>query len=353
MGGRYVLHKTLIAFTMFSIMAIGLSIVYAEEFTVDVPFDFGDNGCTLYEDGELKRYECYMQESKFTNPDHLSTETENGCEEGYVRDIVTEECKLPEVLEEEAIQRCYDDPTCPVGIWHDPVTDKIVNNQEKIIDDETSTAQKIENSFIKSLKDMCSYDINLYQDGSEFEIALEKFVDPETGEIRTQFKKMFMNESIDLQNYPELKRLVLAVEACIGQQKLKVQEAIAFRATPDYVGVQQPYHAQVASGIPPFSQARVNAESNENHTNLSWKNIVCNSTGQYDHRYKQIIGCNDSEYFSIRDAPQMEDAFNAEIQAKIRQYNQDGGREMAKEIHKQKIAEQLLSLQKQLRSFDK
>ena len=51
------------------------------------------------------------------NFNNIKVGTWNGCEEGYERDFDTSECKLPEVIAEEALEACKVDPTCPVGIF--------------------------------------------------------------------------------------------------------------------------------------------------------------------------------------------------------------------------------------------
>ena len=342
-------NKIILTILIASIMTFAVSsIANAEPFEVEVPFDYEKSGCT-YTLNVTERYDCYMESTEpFTNPNHLSTSTDDGCEEGYDRDLDTHECKLDAVIEEEAWQACYDDPTCPVGIWNDPVTKKIVNNEDIITADEMTASEKVTKDYTNALKDLCAYDIALYQDGTEFEVAFDEYLDHETGELRTKFKKFFDMKSIDLGTLdPDTRRLMLAVEACIGESELKVREKIAWLTTD--TEDKQVNHADVAFGIPPIGQSRLNEIENAKveQQGFSIVNDICN--GYYTNSWKLTFKeCQVDYSVGNGTAPVMKDTISGEIKEQLEQYVEDDGDQMAKDLTKKHIEEKIASLRKQM-----
>lgn len=335
--------KLLLGFVLFSLASIGLVSANAEEFTVEVPFEYGDNGCTEFKDGEWKLYQCYMEETRFNgtdnNPNHLSTETDDGCLDGYDRDVTTNECKLPSVIEAEAWQECYDDPNCPVGIF---IKDGIVTNNQEIIDD----IDGINTSFYSEGIIYCGYDIDLYQTNDKFEIPTVEYTD-ENGNPAIRLDKNSDMKSINLANYPDEKERRMAVEACLGQTTLEKQQKFggvgSITAVPnseDYF----PHHSEVAFGIPPISQAMVNADANKGFTNTSVENLICN--GFYSQLTKLYFGCDpETGYVTTLPTPTMNDAFNAKMQKEINTFNNDDGYKMSQDLFHEKSVE---ALQRQL-----
>jgi len=341
-------NKIILTIIIASVMTFAVSsIANAEPFEVEVPFEYNKSGC-VYTLNVTERYDCYMAQTEpFTNPNHLSVHTDDGCEEGYDRDITDDKCKLPEVIEEEAWQACYDDPECPVGIWNDPMTKKLVNNEEIRIHSEMSVSEKVSKDYTKALKDLCAYDIALYQDGTEFEVAFEEYLDHDTGELRTKFKKFFDLKSIDLRTLDsDTKRLMLAVEACIGETELKVREQIAYLTTD--TEDKQVNHADVASGIPPIGQARLNQMQNEGleKDNNPLSPLICKL---YSHHTQMALGCKmKPNPVGNGTATVIGNTITGEIAERIEQYNLDEGDQMAKDLTKKHIEEQIASLRKQL-----
>jgi hypothetical protein len=342
-------NKIILTIIIASVLTVAFSsVANAEPFEVEVPFDYNKSGC-VYSLNVTERYDCYMAQTEpYDNPNNLSVNTDDGCLEGYDRDITDDKCKLPEVIAEEAWQACYDNPECPVGIWNDPVTDKEVNNQDIIDEDEKSTSEKIDDDYTNALKDLCAYDIALYQDGTEFEVAFEEYLDHETGELRTKFKKFFDMTSIDLRNMDsDTRRLMLAVEACIGESELKVREKIAWLTTD--TEDKQTYHAMVASGIPPISAERLNTIQNEGleKDNNPLSPLICKL---YSHHTQQMLGCKqkEAEEGDPTKATPLENIITGEIKEQIDQYNLDSGEQMAKDLTKKNIEEKIASLKRQL-----
>jgi len=344
-------NKIILTIIIASIMTFAVSsIANAEPFEVEVPFDYNKSGCT-YSMNVTERYDCYMEQTEpFTNPNHLSTTTDDGCLEGYDRDFETHECKPDAVIEEEAKQACYDDPTCPVGIWNDPTTKKVVNNEDIITADEMTASQKVEKNYTNALKDLCAYDIDLYQDGTTFEVAFDEYLDHETGELKTKFKKFFDLKSIDLRTLdPDTKRLMLAVEACIGEQELKVREKIGWLTTDTEDKIFN--HADIAQFVPPISADRLNEIENAKveQQGFSIVNDICN--GYYTNSWKLTFKeCQVDYPVGNGTAPEMKDTIQGEIKENLEQYEEDDGDQMAKDLVKEKIAKKISSLLAQMKA---
>lgn len=347
-------NSLLLGFLVFSLASIGLISAHAEQFTVEVPFDYGDNGCTEFVDGEWKLYQCYMEETHFpadppSNPDNLSTETDDGCLEDYDRDHTTEECKLTTVIEAEALQECYDDIHCPVGFW-ETEDGEIVNNQDKI--DLEDKATPTVGDGIPDGVFMCGRDIALYQDGTTYETPTESWIDRD-GKFHIRVEIDGSLKAINLSNYPEIKADRMAAQECIAQHALKIREAIDQRLTVTNADDIFFDHKDIAQFIPPISAERVNAEANaETDNNKSIKDLICLTNSPYSLETKKYYGC-EKDYGVSDESLKTEigNTFSPEMAAKIKQFNDDGGAEMASDIHTALINEQLAALRAQLESL--
>lgn len=253
-----------------------------------------------------------------------------------------------EEFEREAWTECYENLTCPVGLFEQP-DGTIVNFEEILEEDLQSEANVIQEEEVFK----CGYDISLYQDGTQFEVPIEVWTDTD-GNKHVRIDKDYSLKALDLKVHPEIRNSRLAVEACFGQWDLEKREHIfgaegtTITKVSNEDDVQQ-YHAEAAFGIPPISQDMVNLDANKDRqTNLSIDNLICN--GNYEHSYKKLFGCF-TEWPEGDTVPTIEDTFPEWLKSKIDQYNRDGGAAMATEINKDNTAQSLLRLQTQLRSL--
>jgi hypothetical protein len=338
-------NKLLLGFIVFSLTASGLA--YGQPFEYDVPFQYGDNGCAVFDDGPYMLAQCYMEETRFgddpkdpENPYNLDTSTDDGCLEGYTRDMDNlPMCVLDEVIEKEALEKCFNDPKCPVGFWEDE-DGNIVNNQEELDKDPEFVSNQIPDDSYK-----CGYDIGLYQNEDRFDVPIELWID-ENGQTHV---RLYQDQSVVPDNYTSEEDL--AVQACLAQwdleKRVKHDTGFGVSTVPNSEDIFQ-HHSDVAFGIPPISQDMVNQQANADFENTQLKNLICN--GYYSNEYKISFGCDPEDPYVTDDSkkPTMEEVFPDWMAAKINQYNLDGGAEMAKEKQRENIFKQMDSLRKQL-----
>lgn len=321
--------------------------VYEGEVTIPLKHPLESKECRYHPDDPRVWTECVFIGPLIngtSGPDcspnelNLCVGTENGCLEGYVRDIETQECKLPEQIEKEALEKCFNDTSCPVGLWEDE-DGNIVNNQGTI-GDGTATSQSPEELPESIYK--CGYDIGLYQNEEQFEVPIDFWID-EDGQTHV---RLYQDDGVKTDNFTTVEEL--AVEACLGQWDLEVREAIDVRTTVPNSEDFTPHHSDAAFGIPPIGQARVNEEANKDFDNLSFQNLICN--GPYSQAYKTQQGCEPEKGYEHDETkvPEMKNVISDEIGNKINQYNEDDGENMSKDLQKENIAEQIRALQKQL-----
>lgn len=323
-----------------------LSIASAEPFTAEVPFNYTKSGGTLTQNtDDYKKFEMYAEwksDEKFmedNNPYHLDISTNDGCLEGYDRDIETDECKLTEVIAAEALADCKADLTCPSGNFR-------LDNGTTINYDELITHDPVQSVQVEEIPDdafYCGYDISLYQDGSQFETPVVVWTD-EDGQNHVQIYVDKSLKSINLKNYPAISKERMAAQACLAQWELEKREAIDVRTTVPNDEDYFVYHAQVASGIPAIGQDRVNNDANKDHQNTPLRNLICN--GYYTIEYKKSFGCKyDFPVGDLSKVPTVENVIPLDMGARIEQFNNDGGYHMALELYASKKAEKLLALQ--------
>lgn len=335
--------KIIIAIIVISVFTVGVINVYATEVTVELQPKYDPESELCNEGSSTGDWWCnwkqYPNTSGYTSN---QTTVEGGAlwwndeEKKYV---TTEE------YQEEAYQECYDSLECPAG-WFEQDDGTIVNFEEILKEDlQTRANVVLEDEIFK-----CGYDITLYQDGTQFEVPIEVWIDTD-GNKHVRIDKDYSLKAIDLKNYPDISRDRKAVEACFGQWDLEKREHIFGEPGTTITKVSneddfQQYHADVAFGITPKSQAFVNAEANKDiDPNLSLDNIICN--GNYQHSYKKVMGCFTDWPEGDEPTPQR-DAFPEWLKSKLDQYNRDGGKSMATEISKYNAAQSLLRLQTQL-----
>ena len=178
-------HKLLGFFVVFSIMAMGISVAYADisvhqdntpeekmflelrsagewvSYTIGMgltylshplveaawgfeykePFESQKNGCTVVTDeDDRKRWECYGEwlSGDYKEEGEERTPNEDGCTSGMDIDIRTGECKPFEQINEEARAQCNTDPECPSGYYNPTIVDPQMPDEdsERVTDQE-------------------------------------------------------------------------------------------------------------------------------------------------------------------------------------------------------------------------
>ncbi len=119
--------KLLGFFIAFSLVAMGVSVAYADEvkeFVMPVPFDYQNSGCTLViNTPDYKKYDCTAtwKSSDFKYDDEITTPSEDGCISGHDIDIETGECRPFGEIAEEAKEEYFKSLVIP-ELEEDPRT---------------------------------------------------------------------------------------------------------------------------------------------------------------------------------------------------------------------------------------
>ena len=239
MGASVKMNKTLALFLIFSV--IGISYAYAETVEIEIPHTIGEQNCQTFRDEQGIPFTQCVFDGIFDNPNHLSTETDDGCEEGYDRDYITKECKTPELIEAEAKQS-YEE-------FRERQLEKLTPEEKAVIEleaeEELDAADKQLLEKLKKLNAVCRYDVAQIQTYEEFDIPVDTIYDPDTGTYSLQLYKNWDLVNIDLAKHYLLKKIDMAVEACLGQATLRneILGAGTTNKIVDGFGSQR-YHAE-------------------------------------------------------------------------------------------------------------
>jgi len=249
-------------------------------------------------------------------------------------------------FEAEAIADCKADLTCPSGNYQYP-DGTIVDFDEDI--EEPPEDLPPEGVY------RCGYDIALYQDGSQFDVPIEIWIDLD-GNKNVRLVKDYSLVSDKHTTIDEL-----AVDACFAQWSLEIREHIVGPEGTTITKVpnsedKQINHQDFAFGIPPITQALVNTEANKDTpANISIRNLICN--GNYEKFYKDSFidpvtgqGCT-TEPLKGADPPEAKQVIPDWMQDDIDQYNLDGGKQMAKDKKTADLNREIANLVKQLRLY--
>lgn len=323
--------------------------LYTENRTVSLPHPVQEQKCTTqWTDFFTIQTTCsfvYEHVPAEENPLHLSTFTPNGCEVGYVRDITTHECKLPEVLEAEAKDLIEQTETVtPEGKWDRRLAEL------KAIENPTRTEKRII-ELLENLNAVCVNDVLQIQSFREYDVSMEEFFDPVTGEWKSQLMTKKVMSAVSLDNFPALKAIRTAIQECIAENTLKsrILTASTFNKVVDDINTYNIYHADFARDKIATPQPVTTEELKESAKDRALLSICENDW--YGNKMKIQMGCTNLEdYESLRDAPPIRDAFPLEIQKRVNQYNEDDGNAQYQEAVKQNIQKQIDRLTLKLRS---
>ena len=278
---------------LFMLLLVGvIPLAFAEEVTVDIPHEIIDSSCMSFEDQYGNPFTQCMWSGNAENPLHLSTETEDGCLEGYDRDYLTNECKTPEVIHEEALA-LYEETKVS--------QDKNKTIEERTIEklEEKGTLDWTDSVLLDKLNKMegiCKIDIVQFQTYTEFEIPVESIYDAETDTYRLVLVKNWDLKNIDYKTNYLLKKIDLKIEECLGQNIMKtkiISEATTNKIIDD--STSQAYHADVAASKTTYPQNSLDASGAENTQAI--RNTICESE-HFTQAFKNQNACPKPEYIS-------------------------------------------------------
>jgi hypothetical protein len=266
-------------------------IAYAEEATIDVPFDYDGTGCTLYGYDTYFSYNCYWVGDKVNSP--IIEADENGnlpdCTTlGLVYDPEFDRCITPEQLHKEAIEQ------------HQFLQESLQEEIEKLTPEEKKLIELRQSPFtqdqryadlIEQLGAYCFQGVGrtaAFQPEFSWPVATEMYIDPETGEEKQRLAEYKTISADNLRNhYGELRK---AVEWCKAQDTLEngntisdVDKHLAFMDKFDFV-----YHGNMASHIAPISAEQVENAGNEDFEEPRYAKICYSFNSD---RTKQMYGC--------------------------------------------------------------
>jgi len=363
-GGKLKMeNKIVLGFILFSISMVGfLSYSNAEEFVVDVPFDYNKSGCTLTANTtDFKFYDCYASYQKFNATAWIPD---------LVWDEVDKEYKTTEQLEKEAKEDHQ--------IWLDEQTkfdDPFLEAQANQLGDNPTDdrAAKFIDNFVggKCYQGAAGSTTAGIQNEFAFEIPTideVRWVDGEKVIVQVLDRSQTTNE--------DLKGIVGYIishrEECIAEEKLLderggilsvVDRNFAFCDDVPNTSVEfnplcgKVYadHSVIASNIPTWSQDRVNQEANfgvdMSNNRFDIVEDVCE--GFYTQTYKMTF----QECRDIRDSkiiisgghvPDME--IQNDVEDRMNEYLADGGAAQAEELRKKAISDKISELYRQLKA---
>jgi hypothetical protein len=287
------MNKILIFFVLFT--ALGVGYAYAEKIELEIEHEIAYQDCMTFADQYGTPFTQCIFEGVVSNPNHLSTETDDGCEEGYDRDYITQECKDPVVIMEEAIAK-YEEQTAVVEENKTP-REKLIDNLEEEAERHPlkSSEQQLLDA-VEKLNSVCKNDILQFQTYNEFEIPTIIVRDPETGEDRVQLYKNWDLVAIDLKTNHILKQIYLATEACIAQNTLAteiISEATTNKIIDD--STTQTHHSMNVKVKGAYPQNSLDASGAHNAQAI--RTVICESQ-HFTQGFKDSHACPKPDYIS-------------------------------------------------------
>ena len=277
-------------------LAISFGTAYAEESTVDVPFDIAEQNCIHLVDPDTNRehYRCFwsadIMEDDYSPTELIPKYTLPNCADiGLVYDPDTDNCITSEALEQEAKENSeiYVEPVVPTEAEKQVQS---LQNKYKQTDDDKKTLLLLE-----KLGAVCKYDIDTIQTYFEFEVATEQFLNPETEKWEQRLARDFGIDNTNYESNNVLKKLNLAIEACRGQNTLP--ETLSERY--DHMVVEDeytpaPYHADAAVHVQPISQSQLENIENEGKIHSERFHPACEYV--FSDRDREYFGCPKIEH---------------------------------------------------------
>ena len=378
MGERHLMNKLLGFFMVFSVMAMGMSIAYADEikeFVVPVPFDYQNSGCTLVINGtDYKKYDCTAtwKSSDFKYDDEITTPSEDGCISGMDIDITTGECRPFGEIAEEAKEEYFKnlaieelekdkDPRIPSPNSDRPTDKELIKKINNILKAEDPRCYQGfgTTAGVQQVRDFSIPVHTITRDGKTFV------------ELDTSVPKGAMNYG------GLLKEILTHGQECKAQMILNNNQGGVLSSqdyqsgfcdlNSDNLSIEESVQAGcgMSSGafynnlnakVPKWSQARINQEGNfgVDMANNRYDIVEDICEGYYTNTYKMTF----KECRDIRDSkvelsgghiPSTEIQNDAED--KMLQYLKDGGASQAKELREKTIQKKISQLMKQMQTL--
>lgn len=352
----------IIAIVAISLATVFVSSSYGEEVSVEIDTNKYDLDSQICNEGtSTGEWWCNWKKntSGYTGGSDENPPEEDGCLEGYDRDGITGECTLFSQLEGEAIQICKDDPTCP--LQNDiPGTTKWDKAMDQIKPDSDDISDK---QLIMRINEMLG--AQCYQGYGQstgiqsirsFDIPTEEYVD-EDGITKLRLSQKEIRYNIDLEGL--LAEIELHRQECIAQEKLDAGRDIQHRsdkAIQDSLLVTL-NHADVAKDVPVWSQQRASEEANRDIDHQTWSILEDICKGSYAHSFKMTFSeCRvffeeNVDQGDPSKKPKMTD-YGADIEARVNQFDADGGKSMFVELQKEKLAEDIARINQMIRALN-
>jgi hypothetical protein len=351
-GVNVKMYKILTLFLLFT--AIGMGFAYAESVTVDIPHEYTneDNCVTFTNQLGGQNTQCLFIGAD-PNPNNLSVDTLDGCLEGYSRDYLTQECKLDEVIVEEA-KKAYDEFIKESMDELTPTERIILQLEEEEQRHPLDTADKQILEKLKKLGAVCRYDIGQIQTYEEFDIPTEKIYDPETNTWSVQIYKNWDLVNLDFSHDHLLGKIDKAVEACIAQGVLstKIIGAGTTNKIVDGFGSQR-YHAEHTyagnefAGTD-FNKVKANLYMKDDGIYRTYqpsiRDTICNND-HFTQAFKNQHACPKPEYVNTIPQPQSFNPFGDEGSELLDQFStyKDGDMKEQEQIVRQKAIDRDLA----------
>lgn len=355
--------------------------IYYENYDIGVEFPVNRHGCeTFYEavgsNENVTRIlkQCYWESFDIprVNP-YLD----------LTFDPDTETMRPTTDVEKEALEQCFNDPECPVGIYEPTKEDEYTKLRDTINpDSESATDQALIDTINRMLGAECYQGVGTTLGSQEVRsfdiptvtIPIYEEIDGEmvdTGKTQTILDTTTTIKSIDLRN--ALGDIKKHARECVAQGVLlDIHGGIMSSADAKYAfcdtyaetltseesiqagcGVSsKTYYNELTESTPTWSQARVNEESNFGieRTNIPTKHSA-ECQRNYGETLRNLLGCPPLEDFvDTIEAKTLADYHDNPVGQAFEQYKEDGGNSMSEELRKKTIADKISELYRQLRA---
>ncbi|MEK0337477.1 MAG: hypothetical protein QQN41_08605 [Nitrosopumilus sp.] len=323
-GGKHLLDnralKIFIIIVIVGIFAVGIVKAYGQ--FEEVPFDYQNSGCTLVENTlEYKRYECFAdwRSSDYKEPGEEKTPAEDGCSSGFDIDYLTGECRPHEIIEEEAILLCEEDPDCPRGFYIPTAEktkweielDKVDNREDSYSKDELV---KLINEMLDNpsqcyqgvgttagSQEKRSFDIPTFyeavweynEDGILYDTGKTKLVLDTRTEITERNLRGMLGQIVKDARECAAQIVLLNPQGGImssADANFAYCDTVDLKDTSQQLQCGKTYNHQTnADKVPIWSQQRVNEQQNRDIDWHQWNIVddVCN--GYYERSYKMVF----------------------------------------------------------------
>jgi len=276
-----------IVYVFLAVMLVGVSIAYAEEVTIDVPFDVDESWdmeqqCKEYvhPDSGLRIYRCYFYDRYFEKtPDVI---------------ISVEPESEPETEPEPVLE-------ASTTFTVEPELDENQQRIEYLKNKYFQTKADLEEIRLREkIQALCRNDTLVSQTYREFRVPVDIFVDDSTGNKKLVVSSRYDVTDFNLNQNQGLKTLALAVQECIGQPFTKKSHQY------DHIDVRDlpTYHGLIAGHLQPWTQERMIYEANKGIKQPDkQRDLVC---ANYNHKTALDMGYDCPIDFKIEEYPPIE-----------------------------------------------